>query len=473
MKHRQWWTKAAFGLFLALLTWLAQDHVFFWDTVQFAGKHGLWFYGQHFRHWLLPADMDSGHPPVFGWYLALIWQLFGKSLSVSHWAMFPFLLGIVWQLFRLGQLLLQRIPVYWLVLIVLADPLFLGQSVLVSPDVVLLFLFLWALNSLLGEKRYSLAIACLGLAMISLRGMMVVAALGCFELWQHWSVRRKTSHFRELRGLAAYLPAAVFSLVFLLVHYRETGWIGYHADSPWAPSFQPVGLAGLLRNLVLFAWRWLDFGRIFVWLAVIFLAVKTNFLRTVDKSSPAGKLAIIFPILGVLLAISFLRYSGLQAHRYLWPAFLTFHCFCLILADRLEQDGLRQSILVLVFAGLLSGNLWMYPDRIAQGWDATLAHWPYYSLRQQALDYLEAERIPLDEVGTAFPDIGALQYRDLSERTDGLRAKDLQQDRWILYSNIMNDFTDEQIDQLQQHWIEQKRWQSWRVKMILYKRPTE
>ncbi|NLX71778.1 MAG: hypothetical protein GXY94_00535 [Bacteroidales bacterium] len=36
-------------------------------------------------------------------------------------------------------------------------------------------------------------------------------------------------------------------------------------------------------------------------------------------------------------------------------------------------------LLLLMFAG---AHFWIYPDRIAKAWDATLAHQPYYALRE-------------------------------------------------------------------------------------------
>ena len=48
----------------------------------------------------------------------------------------------------------------------------------------------------------------------------------------------------------------------------------------------------------------------------------------------------------------------------------------------------------------------MYPNKIAQGWDASLAHLPFYSLQLEMNDYLDANEIPYHEVGAAFPVLG-------------------------------------------------------------------
>lgn len=454
---------------LAGLTYASRNQVFFWDTVQFAGKHGLWFFEHDFSTLLLPAEIDSGHPPVFGWYLATVWKLFGKSLATSHWAMFPFLVGIVWQLSRLARQLFDHIPGYWLLLIALSDPVLLGQSLLVSPDIALVFFFLWAVNCLLREETLLLAIACTGLAAVSTRGMMMVAAFGAFEMITHWSSLKGSSWSDRLFGLLPFLPAAIFSFIFLLAHYRASGWIGYHPDSPWAPSFGRVDAAGFLRNGAVFLWRWLDFGRLVLWLGIIYLW----WGRPKVLSAPAAPVLRLLISVTALLSISFFLYTGLQAHRYLLPAFLLFSVFVLLLADRWLPAGKKTVFLWVMLLGLLSGNLWVYPDRISQGWDATAAHWPYYSLRDQALAYLKKAQIPLEEVGTAFPDIGPLKYRDLSGTEQGFKEKDLDTDRWILYSNVMNDFSDAEIEALHRHWVAQMRLQWGQIYFSLYRRPTE
>lgn len=460
-------------LFLAGLTYLSQHHVFFWDTIQFAGKHGQWFFDQDFTSFLLPESIDSGHPPVFGWYLALLWKVFGKSLVVSHWAMFPFLIGIVWQLLRLGRFWFKNISPGWLLWLVLLDPVFLGQSVLVSPDMVLLFFFLLALNQVEEDHFGIFAVACLGMVMISTRGMMIVAALGLYQLITAWPALKGFRWPVWWAIYQRYLPAAIFSFLFLWIHYQQTGWIGYHPDSPWAPHFERVGFSGFFRNLVIFAWRWLDYGRFFLWFLVAYLLYRNGTVKTIrnrmdEKLYPAFLLLLC---ISGLLSISFLLYQGLHAHRYLLPAFLVFSLCLLIMLDRLKNARLRQRLLPVLLLALFTGNGWIYPERIAQGWDATLAHWPYYPLREDLLDFLKKEEIPLAQVGAAFPDIGPLNDRDLSGRMEGFKAKDLSTDNYIFYSNIMNDFTDAEIAELHQEWEEVLRLQKRGVFVILFRRP--
>ena len=91
----KWHTILPFWLIVTIVTWLVADHSFFWDTVQLASKHAHWYYENNFHYLFLPETINSGHPPLFGMYLAVCWQLLGKSLIVSHFSMLPFLLAII------------------------------------------------------------------------------------------------------------------------------------------------------------------------------------------------------------------------------------------------------------------------------------------------------------------------------------------------------------------------------------------
>lgn len=455
---------------------LSLDHVFFWDTIQLGSKHAHFYYASGFKHLLLPLEIDSGHPPLFGIYLALGWLLFGKSLLTSHLLMLPFVWFLIYQWYRLGKQLggEQLLPYFMLLLLV--DPVVASQSILISPDVPLLGFFLLLLNAILDKNVNGKLLAIVGLGMISMRGMMVGFLLFFWE-WLVYSKQESTAgrihHF--LRLLWPYLPGGLMAMAFLGYHYAARGWVGFHEDSEWAPSFALADGKQMLKNVAVLVWRWLDFGRIFIGLAaagLLLALAKKRGWKAAWKENINRQVALLLLLLLVGLSLSFIRYAGLQQHRYLLPLFLVntvfFYLFLLHYPSPLLRPKAKRLLLLVVILGLFSGNFWVYPDKISQGWDATLAHWPHYELRTDVLNYLEEEGIALERVGTAFPEIGPLKFKDLSEESAGFKAKDFSQDSYILYSNIMNDFTDEEIDELRSEWKLIYRSVRWNIKMELY-----
>lgn len=454
-------------LFLAILvTFLVRHHVFFWDTVQLGSKHAHFYYENHFSKLLLPEEIDSGHPPTFGLYIAAMWLIFGKTLTVSHFAMLPFLFGIIYFLWEIGKWIAGQDRVIFLLLLVLADPTLAAQCILVSPDVVLVCFFLMGIYAILKNQNWLKALAMLGLAMISMRGMMTVAALFLFEVSINFKNRRSLLQLL-LNKLPFYLPAGIFGLTFLIWHYTQTAWIGYHSDSPWAPSFASVNAKGLLKNIAVFGWRMLDFGRVFVWMVLLYLLWQ----RSALKLQTVRRFFFLFIACLLILTPTALLYNALSAHRYLLPIYLSLSLltFAAIFQSSIKKNVRLLSFLI-VFLGLASGNFWIYPDKIAQGWDASLAHVPYYSLRAKMLDYIQNQPLPLDSIGTAFPEIGPLKYRDLSGREIGFAEKNLASQSYILYSNVMNDFTDEERAELQQHWQPVQVISQGGIRFVLYRK---
>lgn len=452
-------------VFITIAVWLLScRHPFFWDTIQLASRQAQWYYDQHFKYLLLPDVIDSGHPSGFGMYLALCWQGFGQSLLLSHLAILPFVILTLLGLFRLSKNFDGYLA--WIFpLLVVIDSVFLGQISLVSPDVALFAFFIWGLLGVI-EKRPRLVLLCsLVLASISLRGMMAVLALYLFQVVngqnEGW---RKPVHW--LRRTLPFIPAGLLALAFLGYHAWAKSWVGFHSDSPWRESFTVVGFKGMLKNGVVLAWRIADYGRVCLVLAILGLALKQ--LKTLKSNS------FFFLVLITLLIQfpHFLLFQGVSAHRYLLPFYLALHLFFFSLLEQSQlKSKVKSIILSLVFLGLASGNFWVYPSGIAQGWDSTPAHWPHFALRKEVIEYLDQHDIPLEKVGTTFPEIGPLHWRDLNGRQDGFSPLNLSQNEYVYFSSVMNDFSDEDRKLLFEKWTPVLTLKKAGLKTILFKKP--
>lgn len=456
-----------FYLFFIALSIFSLNKPFFWDTIQLASKHAHWFYENNFSYFLLPDNIDSGHPPFFGMLLALTWKLFGRNLFVSHLFILPFLLGIIHQAYKLTEYFIPSKWKYFALAILLFDPTLLGQSVLVSPDIPLFFFFLLSLNAIFKSRNKILIIAACGLSLISLRGMMLCLIIALFYfILKLYNGKR---FFNALKNvIVVFIPTALIPFIFLLIHYIKKGWIGYHPDSPWAISFEVVNLKGFILNTGLYVWRLIDFGRIFVWLTLSVILLSYKKLRFTGLSAP---LVIISLLLFTVLPLPMLFHKSLLAHRYLLPvyfsiAFLTCH----LLFNFRFSDNKKTLIATIVITSLILGNFVVYPDKIAKGWDSTLAHIPYYGLRDKMINYLKSNNIDVNEVGSGFPNTAAFKYTDLTNDDRSFAYKDLRKHKYIFYSNIFNDFSSQELDELKNNWILEKEFRCIQVKVQLYRK---
>ena len=475
----------AFFCFLAcVLTYWVKDHSFFWDTVQLGSLHAHFYLENNFDSILLPAEMDSGHPPLFGMYLAMCWKLFGKSLVVSHFAMLPFILGTVKVLFEIGKYFFQKTSwVLVLVALVFFDPCWIGQATLITPDIVLVFSFLLALNGVLTNHaptnrhpnfqllpKLKIMIGIIGLCLISMRGMMVAAAIFSFDfLYFFFLEKNKFNLQKAFSKTLPYWLGGFLGLAFLIFHYTKTGWIGYHEDSPWAPLFAKVGWQGMLRNVGILIWRLLDFGRVFV-VGIILLGASQVFFKKRKIDDHLKRLLLLLLLLFLFLTPSFIMHKDLSGHRYLLPLFLVLDMIGVyVIYSFFQKNKIHKVLVVIALLGLATGNLWIYPKTVAQSWDSTLAHVPYFDLRKKMIAYLYEQQIPISEVGTVYPNLATFELIDLNGKNEQFPEADLEKHQYIFYSNVYNDFSDDEIALLEKEWQVVKEFRKGRIFVILYR----
>ena len=119
-------------------------------------------------------------------------------------------------------------------------------------------------------------------------------------------------------------------------------------------------------------------------------------------------------------------------------------------------------------AVLLSGNFWIYPQKISQGWDSTLAHLAYYDLRREAVSYLDERHIDFNEVQSFFPNVATIDKIDLNN--DQRRFSDFdRKSNYVFYSNVFN-VADEDQDFIKSHYAAVRNFESKGVFITIYKK---
>jgi hypothetical protein len=464
--RKVWLQLLPFFAFFILLSLVTLRLPFFWDKDILYSRLAHWLMAHHYRL-VLPDSLDPGYPPSLAWLLAGTWNIFGTSLPAMHLLMLPFTLGIIWQTYKLLCQFIPQKTIPLAMLILMADPTFMAQTVVYSTDLVMLFFMLLALNSVLLNRKWILAIAITGLLFSHVRGVMVGLTLGVFDLYRNGQWKNKTSLFKVF---VPYLPGLVLFAGWFLFHYHTKGWNGYHPGSPWAGCYILVDGAGFIKNCGIVIWRLLDFGHVFVWIIVLLLIIpRMKIGGTIDKRMNN---LIFLLIMSLALALpSMLIYKMLNGHRYLIPVYFFLSMLAVYLLFS-APDVMRQRkwMAILIIAGLLSGNFWVYPDKIAKGWDASLAHLPFHHLRHEMMQYIDQHHIPVSETGSRTPNTAVIDNIELNGDQRAFPWADLSKDKYVFYSNICNVFTDEEIDELKTHWAIEKEFRCLQVRVTLYKR---
>lgn len=449
------------ALFSAVWMFLVQNDPFFWDTVQLASKHAHFFY-ENGLHWApLPPEIDSGHPPLLGFYLAVLWSVFGKTLAVSHWAMWPFLTAIIVLAVRLGQFLAGEKWGWLLAVLLFADPVLAGQAALVSPDIIVAFGLLCAVYGIQKNAKWLTIIGVLFLCATSMRGMMVTAALA------FWVLFTTPFEWKKLFPKALlFVPGVALGAIFLIWHKMATGWVGHFEGSTWSAAFERADVKGMARNVAVLGWRWMDMDRFVEWAVGGFVIWRLG-IRVFWQSHKSW--IILLVCLVVFLAPSAILYKNLSAHRYFLPVFAGLHflTFAAIWKSNFTQHiktGITTALAVL----LLLGNLWIYPKGVSMDWDSTLAHWPYHRLRAEAVAYLDQQNIDFETVGTTFPNVNTNENLMLNGDYRSFADLDFDKNKWVMASNIFNDIDEPEYATLEKNWTLKKRWESRGVWIEIY-----
>lgn len=417
---------------------------FFWDNVLLSSLYADWFYENGMTAFILGTEIDCGHPPFFGWYLAAWWKLLGKTLFVSHLAMLPFLVGMGIFLFYILKYFVEESEKF-ISLLLLLEPTFLAQCTMVSNDVVQLFGFLAAWSAILYRRWIWVIPATLLMTAVSIRGAVMV-----FVLFVGGLILDKVRDNKYgWRHVLYFIPAGLLFVLWNGYHLKETGALLVGNNPAWAEHYEAITFSVLVKHLVVFVKNFLDFGRVFVVLALLFFMVKTKFHFNQKQKE------LMLPALGMLLVFALVLFSRTNpiGHRYLLP-FYFFPLLLLLTYFQSPWTAVKKGLFALVSIGLLTGHLWVYPPTMAQGWDSSLAHVPYFELKAEAMDFIEENDIDPNDVAAPFFMYRSSEVTNLSDDFPALTRFEspITDYKYILWTNVSNDFSDDEIAVLEKDW---------------------
>lgn len=458
-----------------LISW---QFPFFWDTV-LNSKIAHWYLESGFSSLTVPESLDAGHPPFFNLYLALVWKVTGTELWAAHLAMLPFLLILLVQFWKLGMRFLPGGLRPAAMILLFCEPTFLAQSSMVTPDIVMVSLFLCAVNAVLERKRTLLAVVLVGMGASTFRGILAVPAIFLIDVGLAWmSGVRKPNWIK----IWPYLPVAGLTLLWLWVHYRAVGWLLTPPPETYGAHRKLVGVGDVLRNLGIVGWRFLDFGRIAVWLVlfgIVFMAGRSGQgIGKVWKEKPdLRKLWVMFLAPAALLTVLFIPFSNPIGMRYFLVCYLILMLGVIWLVGELVKERWRKWLLAFMGLVLLSGHFWVYPDNIAKSWDSSMAHFPWFMIDDLPQSVFEQGEAETKVLCTDFPMLAPRKYSHVTDKP-GLNWQDIKEMDavtdcdCVLWSNLSNGFEGQTMQILKDKSLFRERMsaQSVQVKMVVYRR---
>ena len=196
----------------------------------------------------------------------------------------------------------------------------------------------------------------------------------------------------------------------------------------------------IVRNTVVLVWRYLDFGQITIFIVIVTLLLLNK--NEITHSDSVAKELLICAILPVcVLLITSIFAANQMGHHYFLPSFV----LCILLSFYLLKYSKKAKVVYSVMLlSLLAGNLIVYPEKISQGWQNSLAHLPYWSLRRQAIEELDRRQIPMEETATFFPNEREIDFIELNGDRRSF-CPFTGKEEYVFYSSCYNP-SDEEID---------------------------
>ncbi len=417
-----------------------------------------------FLSFVYPAQYVA-EPPLAHLYLALLWSLFGKSLLVAHLSITVFSLGVIWQVYRLCERLETKYTPY-IFLLVLLEPALSTQMILISPDVITCFFALLSVNLLLENKRSWLALSVLCLGLVSIRGFVVCSGLGLAYLVILIAIDKKSFKEAFLYVFPSFVPVLLVLGAWFLYRKWDTGYFMYQPGFEYQEHRELASLSYMIRNIASLAIRMFDSGRIIVWI-LLFVAVLKIGIKNFFSFIVRSPLSIIY--LSVLLTMSLVTIPMTNpfGDRY----FIVLYILLALVTARLLSEAYGGTKIRVIFIGmilvLVSGNFWVYSEKMSKAWDSVLCHFSYYPLRQEMITYLDEQGISVNDVSASFPLDSSFSDTEANEDNRRFSSVDFDKSQYIIYSNIYN-WDDEYIDALCMDWKLQKEFKYGLIYIRLY-----
>jgi len=449
------------------------DFCYFWDNIQITSSEAHFFLKTNFS--IFPTNYPNsefrftGHPPTIGFFTALLWNIFGYHLWVSHLLIYIWALILIYNTLKLAKLFFSVKHASAVTLVLLLEPTILTQFVIASPDIILLTAFIISIRAIIEQKRVLLAVSLLVLFSISMRGIFAGIIILMAEIL-HFQITSEQKWTRKhvIKILSPYTPSFIILIVYYSIYLNINGW--FFTNSPYAEHYvTPSSLSKIFKHLAEFGIRSIENGRLLIWGFGIYTLY--NWLLNYKKLNER-KVLVLLIFLGLFTSYTifiFITQMPFMA-RYFMPLYILLSIIAASgFIEIKNSNNFNFSILVLVLALQITGNFWIYPEKIAKPWDSTLGHISYYALRKECFSYIDDNKINYQDISADFCMYGNRKVTELYGQDKHISSK--RNKTYHIYSNISNT-DDSFILELKnkQKWIEIKRFKSTFVCISIYKR---
>lgn len=443
---------------ILFLTAVCLNNCYFWDNIRQTSVEAHWFLEKGTAGLFSPDSQGDStlartgyHPPLIGITTALLWKVFGYNLAVSHVFIGLWAAGLLFFVYRIACKLLQPEVAGMATAVIMLDSTVLSQIAIASPDIVMLTCFTAAMWAILEKRITALAVFMAIIVMVNGRGIILASAIMLFVLVISCGPSGPESMRKKLMSMAyPFIPAFVLLAVYYIFLNIRNSWIWPAHSTEWAEGWQrPENIGQVLKNIAAFGLRIAENGRIAIFITAFAILLKRKYsgMKLFFREKINRALTAALVLLLVAFFLFALSTKLVITSRYYMSIMLLLTLLLYRMTDGILRLPTLRLLTVAIIAVLITGNMWIYPERTAKAWDGTLAHLPFYKVREECLLWLREQGYETKEVSAGFCIKGKQQYIDLKE--GGMSVGERHDGPYFLYSNISNvddRFVDELYD---------------------------
>ena len=369
---------------------------FFWDElgVYSRAAHHQFINGISLLPSSLPPELSRGHPLLFTFMNALAWRVFGEHVFAAHLFCFSISVLLLLAIYVKVSKYFDSLTAIISVIVLSVQPLFLAQSAMVLPEIMLALLVFLAICSYY-ENKFLLFAVFASMAILTKEAAIVIPLIALtYSVKRAVLMRRLLPSLKFGALLLTIVPYVIFGL-FLVIQKQQNGWyffplhidhVGFSVDVfvQQIQSFTSFLFWGQGRNLSTI---------VCIVGAIVAMLLGKYRLVSVGRS---------FTLLLLITGLAFLGFNSitdLYMERYVIVVMVCFSIFTASALTTVSKNRLVAAgfviALVIISSQNLEGNVFHY--------DADLGYRHEVNVNQQAVNYVVKIQKPGDEVMGNFP----------------------------------------------------------------------
>jgi len=432
-----------------ILTIICWNHGYFWDNIQLTSIEAHWYYLTDFKSFIVPKYAQefgiygTGGPPLLPLITAYLWKIIGYKLWISHAFIAIWAVVLIYNAWCLVKMFFPEEYVGIVLFIILMETSLLTQYAIASPDFILITALIISLRAIFKHDTILLSIGFFFLLNISTRGFFTGSILFFVHLLFNFLQKEEFGKQPFIKTFIAYFPAFLTMGIYISYYIVKQGWFFDRSNFSSAQNL-PQSFFFIIKHLCDFGMRLIENGRIIIWFVAFYVLWKTY--KTKNKLQPNILFSLVFLglLTGMYLAFVFLTKMPFLT-RYFMPHILLLTIFALDGLFKYLSESKLKFFLILILCFELAGHFWIYPEKITKIWDSTLAHLPFYTLREKCFDYIDKNKFHYKDISSGFCLYDNRRFVEL-KNGDKIIGRDNNR-KYFIYSNISN-IPDEWIDEL-------------------------